>query len=100
MMMMMMMMMVLIWCCSWCGIPIFHHFRKDFLGRLGGAWSPQKVTALSAKEGASQYLEAQFWWRQGQYTSRAKMFLALCYRVVDFFGGDRCRQSWRLNDTP
>ncbi|CAL1132130.1 unnamed protein product [Cladocopium goreaui] len=33
----------------------------DFLGGLGGAWSPQKVTAWSAKEGAQQYVEALMW---------------------------------------
>lgn len=33
--------------------------NEDFLGGLGGAWSPQKVTAWSAKEGAQQYVEAQ-----------------------------------------
>lgn len=33
----------------------------DFLSGLGGAWSPQKVTAWSAKEGAKQYVEALMW---------------------------------------
>lgn len=32
---------------------------QDFLSQQGGAWSPQKVTGLSAKEGAQQYLEAE-----------------------------------------
>ena len=34
------------------------HTPQDFLSGLGGAWSPQKVTAWSAKEGAKQYVEA------------------------------------------
>jgi len=42
----------------------------EFLGRLGGAWSPQKVTALSAKEGASQYLEALMWCLETYATGR------------------------------
>lgn len=40
------------------------------------------------------------WGNTPQGSSRAKMFLALCYRVVDFFWGDLCRQAWLLNDTP
>ncbi|CAK9036536.1 unnamed protein product [Durusdinium trenchii] len=47
------------------GVPF-----ADFLSQQGGAWSPQKVTGLSAKEGAQQYLEALLWCLDTYVTGR------------------------------